>query len=106
MPAGAQESANQLANQIASNQAVSEVVLIPNRVIYPGETVELGVLKQVTLCRASISPMRSPRVPRNSRARSPSARCCPAATFRPPPSATPGWSSRALPCRSISPPAG
>lgn len=53
MPAVAQETtdqtANQSANQIASNQAAGDVVLIPNRVIYPGETIEPGALKQVTL---------------------------------------------------------
>ncbi|WP_436247743.1 flagellar basal body P-ring formation chaperone FlgA [Mesorhizobium amorphae] len=56
VPAVAQEQANQSANQIASNQTVSEVVLIPNRVIYPGETVELGVLKQVTLLPGKHKP--------------------------------------------------
>lgn len=56
VPAVAQESANQSANQIASNQTVSEVVLIPNRVIYPGETVELGALKQVTLLPGKHKP--------------------------------------------------
>ena len=56
VPAVAQESANQSANQIANNQTVSEVVLIPNRVIYPGETVELGVLKQVTLLPGKHKP--------------------------------------------------
>ena len=53
MPAVAQETtnqtANQSANQIASSQAAGDVVLIPNRVIYPGETIEPGALKQVTL---------------------------------------------------------
>ncbi|RUW89789.1 flagellar basal body P-ring formation chaperone FlgA [Mesorhizobium sp. M7A.F.Ca.US.010.02.1.1] len=49
LPAFAQESANQSATQIASNQAVGEVVLIPSRVIYPGETINLAALKQVTL---------------------------------------------------------
>lgn len=29
--------------------AAQEVVLIPNRVIYPGETIELGALKEVVL---------------------------------------------------------
>ncbi|EHH09807.1 flagella basal body P-ring formation protein FlgA [Mesorhizobium amorphae] len=56
VPAVAQEQANQSANQIARNQTVSEVVLIPNRVIYPGETVELGVLKQVTLLPGKHKP--------------------------------------------------
>ena len=49
MPAVAQETTDQTANQIASNQAAGDVVLIPNRVIYPGETIEPGALKQVTL---------------------------------------------------------
>ncbi|RUX77336.1 flagellar basal body P-ring formation protein FlgA [Mesorhizobium sp. M7A.F.Ca.US.006.04.2.1] len=49
MPAFAQESANQSATRIASNQAGGEVVLIPSRVIYPGETINLAALKQVTL---------------------------------------------------------
>ena len=56
VPAVAQETANQSANQIASNQTVSEVVLVPNRVIYPGETVELGALKQVTLLPGKHQP--------------------------------------------------
>lgn len=64
MPAFAQEStnqstgqsANQSATQIASNQAVGEVVLIPNRVIYPGETIELTALKQVTLIPGKHKP--------------------------------------------------
>jgi flagella basal body P-ring formation protein FlgA len=40
----------------AVNQAVGEVVLIPNRVIYPGETIELGALKQVTLIPGKHKP--------------------------------------------------
>ncbi|TGQ71229.1 flagellar basal body P-ring formation protein FlgA [Mesorhizobium sp. M00.F.Ca.ET.186.01.1.1] len=64
VPAFAQESANQSANQsgnqsatqIASNQATGEVVLIPNRVIYPGETIELAALKQVTLIPGKHKP--------------------------------------------------
>ncbi|MER8630734.1 flagellar basal body P-ring formation chaperone FlgA [Mesorhizobium opportunistum] len=64
MPAFAQEStnqstgqsANQSATQIASNQAVGEVVLIPNRVIYPGETIQLTALKQVTLIPGKHKP--------------------------------------------------
>ena len=56
MPAFAQESANQSATQIASNQPVGEVVLIPNRVIYPGETIELAALKQVTLIPGKHKP--------------------------------------------------
>ncbi|MGX5839696.1 flagellar basal body P-ring formation chaperone FlgA [Mesorhizobium sp. ArgA1] len=46
VPAFAQE---QTTTQIASNQAVGEVVLIPNRVIYPGEMIDTGALKPVTL---------------------------------------------------------
>ncbi|MBM2712232.1 flagellar basal body P-ring formation protein FlgA [Mesorhizobium caraganae] len=49
VPAFAQESADQQATQVASNQAAGEVVLIPNRVIYPGEMIDTGALKQVTL---------------------------------------------------------
>lgn len=60
MPAVAQETANQTtnqsANQIASNQAAGDVVLIPNRVIYPGETIEPGALKQVTLIAGKHKP--------------------------------------------------
>ncbi|MER9295445.1 flagellar basal body P-ring formation chaperone FlgA [Mesorhizobium sp. M0621] len=60
MPAFAQESTNQStsqsATQIASNQPVGEVVLIPNRVIYPGETIGLTALKQVTLIAGKHKP--------------------------------------------------
>ena len=60
MPAFAQESADQSADQsatqIASNQPAGEVVLIPNRVIYPGETIELGALKRVTLIAGKHKP--------------------------------------------------
>ncbi|MCZ8544457.1 flagellar basal body P-ring formation chaperone FlgA [Mesorhizobium qingshengii] len=60
MPAFAQESANQSADQsatqIASSQPAGEVVLIPNRVIYPGETIELAALKQVTLMAGKQKP--------------------------------------------------
>ncbi len=64
MPAFAQESTDQSASQsdgqsatqIASNQPVGEVVLIPNRVIYPGETIELTALKQVTLIPGKHKP--------------------------------------------------
>ncbi|WP_091577772.1 flagellar basal body P-ring formation chaperone FlgA [Mesorhizobium qingshengii] len=56
MPAFAQESDNQSATQIASSQPAGEVVLIPNRVIYPGETIELAALKQVTLMAGKHKP--------------------------------------------------
>ena len=64
MPAFAQEStsqstnqsADQSATQIASNQPVGDVVLIPNRVIYPGQTIELTALKQVTLIAGKHKP--------------------------------------------------
>ncbi|MER9135848.1 flagellar basal body P-ring formation chaperone FlgA [Mesorhizobium sp. M0830] len=60
MPAFAQESTNQSADQsatqIASNQPVGDVVLIPNRVIYPGQTIELAALKQVTLIAGKHKP--------------------------------------------------
>ena len=49
VPAFAQESADQQATQVASNQAAGEVVLIPNRVIYPGEMIDTGALKSMTL---------------------------------------------------------
>ncbi|TGQ39513.1 MULTISPECIES: flagellar basal body P-ring formation chaperone FlgA [unclassified Mesorhizobium] len=54
-PAFAQEVANQVVNQPAK-QTASEVVLIPNRVIYPGEAIELGALKQVTLVTGKHKP--------------------------------------------------
>ncbi|MER8750886.1 flagellar basal body P-ring formation chaperone FlgA [Mesorhizobium sp. M1050] len=60
MPAFAQESTNQSADQsatqIASNQPVGDVVLIPNRVIYPGQTIELTALKRVTLIAGKHKP--------------------------------------------------
>ncbi|CDX11450.1 Flagella basal body P-ring formation protein FlgA [Mesorhizobium sp. ORS 3324] len=60
MPALAQETASQMqgesANQIAASQAVGEAVLIPNRVIYPGETIELAALKQVRLVPGKHKP--------------------------------------------------
>ncbi|MER9403065.1 flagellar basal body P-ring formation chaperone FlgA [Mesorhizobium caraganae] len=46
VPAFAQE---QTTTQVASSQAGGEVVLIPNRVIYPGEMIDTGTLKPVTL---------------------------------------------------------
>ncbi|MBA1140883.1 flagellar basal body P-ring formation chaperone FlgA [Mesorhizobium neociceri] len=49
VPAFAQESADQQGAQVASNQAAGEVVLIPNRVIYPGELIDTAALKPVTL---------------------------------------------------------
>ncbi|MBZ9872099.1 flagellar basal body P-ring formation protein FlgA [Mesorhizobium sp. BR1-1-9] len=56
MPAFAQDAANRSATQIASSQPAGEVVLIPNRVIYPGETIELAALKQVTLIPGKHKP--------------------------------------------------
>jgi flagellar basal body P-ring formation protein FlgA len=60
MPAFAQESTgqstDQSATQLASNQPAGEVVLIPNRVIYPGETIELAALKKVTLIAGKHKP--------------------------------------------------
>ncbi|UDL88559.1 flagellar basal body P-ring formation protein FlgA [Mesorhizobium sp. PAMC28654] len=44
MPAIAQDAAKP-----AANEAAGEVVLIPNRVIYPGETIGPDALKEVTL---------------------------------------------------------
>ena len=61
----------------------------------------MAALKEVTLKPGKIIPpavCHSRR--RHSKARSPSARCCPAATSRPRRCARPGWSSRAPPCRS------
>jgi flagella basal body P-ring formation protein FlgA len=46
MPALAQE---QISTQVVSSQTTGEVVLIPNRVIYPGEMIDTGALKPVTL---------------------------------------------------------
>lgn len=57
--AGDNQAGNQSANQLAARnagQAVGEVVLIPNRVIYPGETIELAALKQVTLIPGKHKP--------------------------------------------------
>ena len=56
MPALAQENSGQSATEIAASQAVGEAVLIPNRVIYPGETIELAALKQVTLIPGKHKP--------------------------------------------------
>ncbi|TPI54555.1 MULTISPECIES: flagellar basal body P-ring formation chaperone FlgA [unclassified Mesorhizobium] len=56
MPAFAQDAAKRSATQIASSQLAGEVVLIPNRVIYPGETIELAALKQVTLIPGKHKP--------------------------------------------------
>ena len=56
MPAFAQETGGQSATQIAASQAVGEAVLIPNRVIYPGETIEPASLKQVTLIPGKHKP--------------------------------------------------
>ncbi|TPI70192.1 flagellar basal body P-ring formation protein FlgA [Mesorhizobium sp. B3-1-3] len=56
MPAFAQDATGQSANQIAAGQAVGEAVLIPNRVIYPGETIEPASLKQVTLIPGKHKP--------------------------------------------------
>lgn len=56
MPAVAQESTGQSATQISTNQAAGEVVLIPNRVIYPGELIELAALKPVTLIPGKHKP--------------------------------------------------
>jgi len=55
-PAFAQDTTGQSANQIAAGQAVGEAVLIPNRVIYPGETIESASLKQVTLIPGKHKP--------------------------------------------------
>ncbi|AZO11711.1 MULTISPECIES: flagellar basal body P-ring formation chaperone FlgA [unclassified Mesorhizobium] len=56
MPAFAQDSDGQSANQIAAGQAAGEAVLIPNRVIYPGEAIELAALQQVTLIAGKHRP--------------------------------------------------
>lgn len=42
--------------QDVPGKAVSEVVLIPNRVIYPGETIAPGALRQVTLIPGKHKP--------------------------------------------------
>ena len=41
---------------VSATQATSEVVLIPNRVIYPGETITLAALKKVTLVPGKRQP--------------------------------------------------
>ncbi len=41
---------------VAASQPAGEVVLIPNRVIYPGETIALGALKEVTLVPGKKKP--------------------------------------------------
>jgi flagella basal body P-ring formation protein FlgA len=59
VPAFAQEADNTADNAVVTKVAaaiVNEVVLIPNRVIYPGETIELGALKQVTLIAGKQKP--------------------------------------------------
>ena len=48
VPAFAQEIADQQAPG-RQQSGTGEVVLIPNRVIYPGEMIDTGALKQVTL---------------------------------------------------------
>ena len=40
----------------AASAAAQEVVLIPNRVIYPGETIQLAALKEVTLKPGRVVP--------------------------------------------------
>ena len=40
----------------AAPAAAQEVVLIPNRVIYPGETIDVSTLKEVTLKAGKIIP--------------------------------------------------
>jgi flagella basal body P-ring formation protein FlgA len=40
----------------AADRQAGEVVLIPNRVIYPGETISLGALKEVTLVPGKKKP--------------------------------------------------
>lgn len=50
-PALAQENAAAL-----GASAAGEVVLIPNRVIYPGETIAPGALREVTLVAGKIKP--------------------------------------------------
>jgi flagella basal body P-ring formation protein FlgA len=52
MPAFAQDNAA----AVSGAQAISEVVLIPNRVIYPGETIALAALKKVTLVPGKRKP--------------------------------------------------
>ncbi|MET3518691.1 flagellar basal body P-ring formation chaperone FlgA [Mesorhizobium abyssinicae] len=56
--AGDNQAGNQSANQLAAQNArqSGEVVLIPNRIIYPGETIELAALKQVTLIPGKHKP--------------------------------------------------
>ncbi|RVD74127.1 MAG: flagellar basal body P-ring formation protein FlgA [Mesorhizobium sp.] len=57
--AGHNQAGNQNASQLAARntgQAAGDVVLIPNRVIYPGETIDLAALKQVTLVPGKHKP--------------------------------------------------
>ena len=60
VPAFGQETSGQMqgasATQIAASQPAGEAVLIPNRVIYPGETIELAALKQVNLIPGKHKP--------------------------------------------------
>lgn len=41
---------------ICTSALAQEVVLIPNRVIYPGETITSGALRQVTLVPGKVKP--------------------------------------------------
>ncbi len=67
----------------AAPALAQEVVLVPNRVIYPGETVDLAALKEVTLKPGKVIPpaVVVPRAGARRQGRA-SARCCPAATSR------------------------
>ena len=53
---GAAPALGQQAGVPAATQQAGEVVLIPNRVIYPGETITLGALKEVTLIPGKKKP--------------------------------------------------
>jgi flagella basal body P-ring formation protein FlgA len=53
---GAAPALGQQAGVPTATQQADEVVLIPNRVIYPGETITLGALKEVTLIPGKKKP--------------------------------------------------
>jgi flagella basal body P-ring formation protein FlgA len=53
---GVQAYAQEQAGSAKAGQVAGEEVLIPNRVIYPGETITLGVLKAVVLAPGRHKP--------------------------------------------------
>ena len=80
-------------------------MLIPNRVIYPGETIELAALKQVTLMAGKHKPdavatRAEELIGKIAKRTLLPGRYIPATAIR-----EAGWSNRARPCRSSSSPA-